>query len=206
MNTSELILRMNDYALDEELDNEDEELYLRCLNTGYCKLYNGCASGMYNLMVEKYIFFDQLHNCYNLPDDFFQLKAIEGDNGILEVFEGLSISKQFGNNQYIRSNNTIILKKPTSLIKPNPDNNNIPTSALCIKYLPLPKKLVKIITNPNTETDTPIFKDNFHYMVVLAGLRELYVAQRMYFEKWQALSSDWQSGLDKMGYFKNYGN
>lgn len=182
MNTAELLNAMNNSSLRHILTNKEKELYLSCLNNAYSELYLSVAASNNFFYKIGYAIYDDVKQGYILPNDILLLKTVYSGKK-LKKFHGLIEEDNFEQDNFIIIDNILYVHPTNKVTTKYLDIDGIEKKAIKLYYLPSIKKLVENITNPELETNTPIFNPITHYILVDYALRFLYDAQAIFFEK-----------------------
>lgn len=209
MRVTELITLTNRLSTDHSyLDDEEKAVYLSYLNMANLELYAIAATGLKRLTERKKIFLNTATQAFELPANLYNIRAVLVSGESLTMSNVDTELTVLGNKYLVEKNNLYCDLTGRSISVPlaaDPDDNNTMKKYITLVYCTNPLKLVENVVDANTETDTPIYPEPYHYFLVHGALYYFYLSNRVLAEKISEIKERWEKDKKALAEFKNYG-
>ena len=208
MNVKELIDLTNQLSLDEATTTtKGRQRYLKYLNLANMELFAIAAGGLKTIIKVLDVFVDEASQSFKLPDDLYKIRLIYINRTRLlpadiDNFFNIEANKYLVINDSIYTNLTNSSSNYLSKIDPI---DNVTRRYITLIYVPNPQQLVENVTNPVTETDTPVYPIPYHHFLAHGALYYFYFSNKVFMEKMAYIKDIWDSDKKELANFKNYG-
>lgn len=208
MNVTELIELTNQLSIDGTyITDKQRQQYLRYLNMANRELYQIAAGGLKTIVKKATLFLTADSQTFQLPSDLYTIRAIFVDKIKLSMSD-LDQAFEISANRYLVLGNQLYLNLSASgltfPVQADSTDNQV-KRYITFYYVPNPLKLVEDISDPLTETDTPVYPMPFHHFLVDGALYYFYFPNKVFIEKMPHILRKWEDNKTALGNFNNYG-